>query len=1356
MGKFVPDFILKNYKKNRLSGDFKAYALFIDISGFTNMTEVLMSHGKEGAEVLSSIINDIFEKSLKAVYINKGFVATFAGDSFTAIFQKKQGVYPLNSAFLIQRIFKEHGSFMTRFGKFKLYVKIGLSYGDIHYHIIGPGDLKTYYFRGEAIDNCARSEGKANNMQIIADKSFMEKISINVLKERIENDWYLISPESGLFPIPDKTLKKPSIADIESQFVPNCILEKKEEGEFRDIVSCFISFDESVKFNNALESIITACLGYGGYLNCIDFGDKGGNILIIFGAPVSMEKLYHRATDFILSLKDIPAFIFRAGLTTGKVFAGFTGSELRKGYAALGNVVNLSARLMMKAVWGQVLIDTDLVNYIKEDYNLKLTGSFNLKGFNKKREIWELGPKTKKEGQLSYSGRFIGRIEETKILKEFMSPVFEGKFGGLVYIDGPAGIGKSRFISNFKENMDNNLCDFIHLNCDDILIRPFNPFISFFKSYFDQHGPDKSSFTKIYTRLIDQTGNSDIKKELIRTESIIGAMIGLDWKDSLCSKLDAKDKYENTLYAVKNFFKAIIDVNNKPLIIIIEDCHWIDNNSLDILNVLFRNAGKCPFLVLAVCRLLDDGKKFNLTSNEEINIPIKRICLSALEKNNLAGLISDRLHTEKVPLETKKFILDKSEGNPFFAEQLTQYLIDYGLLDTEFNLMSEDISLPSGINQVILARIDRLPNSIKNIIKTASVIGREFELKILKELLHHLNMKMGTRALYDHMKTGEVQQMWVPLSEKRYIFRHALIREAVYDIQAKKNIRKIHDLAGNILEEMYFNEAEKVYEELADHFVKAENLAKALIYSEKSGDKAKDNFFNIKAVNYYNTALKFFDDLSIMKDKTRYIGIILKKAQVLQIIGKWNDAVKILRQGIDLAEGSAHIAGTARLMSNPLLIELKCSLSDILIDQGKYDQAMKLLKETMKQAKKMDYIEGYSNTLGHLGGLFYYMGDFEKAMEHYKENMNICEESGDKMGYAIAVGNLGSVYFNLGDLDKAMEHYNNEKIICEELGDKIGYADAVGNLGNIYHHRGDFISTKTFYQEKMNICEELGDRKGYSYTLGNIGVVYYDMGDYNKAMECFRQKQKICEELGDRRAYSLIIGNIGELYQEMGNFDKALEHFWEKHRICYELYNKRGIAGALSSIGSTYLQMGKYSESFEFYNKSKAIYHELEYKPGIITCITDIAFILQTMKDFDEAMKFYEEETNSLGKLDKDELLEITFNKAKLFYMSAKFERAKQLFYEALLLAEETGKKTIIFESRTNIHRIDKNISQLKSMLNKNNPDIEENAVLNYEIWKLTGDKEHGLVAQAAYRRLFEKTPKHEYKSKIKELTDIK
>ena len=564
MRNLIPKFIIEKFDENKFSGNFTAATMFIDISGFTKMTQDLMKNGKEGAEILSDIINEIYTPSIKSVYDYNGFITTFAGDAFTSVFPYKDSkpIFAVNAAHKIQEIFNKIGKQNTKFGKFELSVKIGLSYGNVSWGIIRSDKQNSYFFKGEAIDNCAKCEQKTSTGEAIFDQNLIQKVLKNIKFTEKTNKFYLLKSIKKTDVLIRQKRSLPKLSN--SEFIPEKINKLKTKGEFRDIISCFISFEETKNWKQSISMVLELTNIYGGYFNKIDFGDKGGNILVLFGAPIGKEKIFKRACDFALTVKqlNLKDFKTRIGLTYGTVFSGFVDSKLRAEYTALGMVVNLSARFMMKAKWNEIYIDRFINKSIQNRYDINELSKQQFKGFKVKIPVYLL--EKKKEYKTIFEGKLIGRQKELQKLKRILKLIQNNKFGGIVYIHGIAGIGKSRLVNELKEQVERSKgheFNWFYLPCDEILRKSFNPFIYFLKNYFEQSEENtkqinKSNFERKLESIIKLTKDKEIKNELIRTKSILGAMINLFWKNSLYEQLDTRSRYENILYAVKNLIKA--------------------------------------------------------------------------------------------------------------------------------------------------------------------------------------------------------------------------------------------------------------------------------------------------------------------------------------------------------------------------------------------------------------------------------------------------------------------------------------------------------------------------------------------------------------------------------------------------------------------------------------------------------------------------------------------------------------------------------------------------------------------------------------------------------------------------------
>ncbi len=1349
MKHFLPHFIQENYRHSLYQGTLRAFVMFVDLSGFTRLTENLMRKGPEGAEELSYILNHIFQPTVSLVYEQGGFIPYFAGDSFTAIFPNQPGsagdgnIPPAGMAILqtaqaaVQRFMRDQEEAESLLTEHQIGIKIGLSAGDVEWGIVG-NRRKSYYFRGAPIDGCSQAQMQAGSLEVVCDEAFLTAIPHSEIPyDTLESGYFRLNLEKILAAQPGagkSSLPKPDPA-IATDFLPEEAFAEGNAGEFRNVVSVFLSFsgvDTYESLNHFASVVLDQSLNFGGYFKEIDFGDKGGLMFCLFGAPVSFENNTERALEFIVAvqeelqhLENLTGARYRIGMSAGVAFTGVIGSAERCQYAAVGARVNLAARLMAKAGWGEVVADDN----VQHNRNFKFTfrGEEQYKGFEQKIPTYLLSGRNL-GGRSSFSGEYYGRATELRTLQEFAAPIREGQFSGVAFVFGEAGIGKSRLSFEFRRAMRETMAvSWLNCQSDQILRKPFNPFIYFLKNYFEQ-SPDntparnrelfESNFLELMYDLTESKHpEADaIRREIARTQSILAALVGIQYAGSLWEQLDARGRYQNALSAMANLFVA--ESILQPAVIELEDTHWYDDMSREFLAQFIRRAQGYPLLFLATSRYEDDGSKsyaFRLNVLQELKIPNCELDLNFLQPDDLRAFAEARLGGALHP-DLFELLQRMTQGNPFYLEQMADYFQEAGMLKSTGGLLqlkNQDIQVSDSVKQIMMARIDRLSGLVKETVKAAAVIGREFELPVLSAVMakqEEFVRRNGDleMVLKEQIQTAEKWQIWHAMNELRYIFRHSLLREAAYDMQLRTRLRELHQLIAEAIEQLYPNSEER-YLDLAFHYEQAEVRKKTNKYLEKAARYAQRNFLNRQALQYYG---KLIENLSESTKKSKkVVKFMLRKGSVHELIGQWEESEQEYRQALQ----------RAKALNDWYLIG-RCNrrLGQLLMLRGNYAEGKKHLDVAVTCFELASDQVGIAKTYGNLGTFFFRQGSYESAQSWFAKAIEINRSINRNAENAPIVANLGLIFMNQGHYDEGIRWLEEQLDIAERAEDKQGLATLYTNLGIIYLEKNSLDSALLCLEKGLTLSEELGNKLLMTICIGSIGSVWEKKGDFGKAMEMFNRDLALCQELGDKQGLAIASGLIGDLLSNMGEFDRSNEYQEQNLAFSRELNYKKGIAKALNTLGDNWFYKGDFERSLKYYTEAIEYARAMGNRLVLGNSLIEKGTVHLHAGDVSTARQL----------LDEGRDIALTLGNAELTF-------AANVLRAQIILAEGNKAEAL------------RQLTQLQALARTE----REEAAIHFELRKIADNPTpHHQRALTLYQNLYSRTPQYLYKMRMEEL----
>ncbi|MCC7430990.1 tetratricopeptide repeat protein [bacterium] len=1072
-----------------------------------------------------------------------------------------------------------------------------------------------------------------------------------------------------------------------------------KEGERRVVTILFADVKGFTALSEKLDSeqvkaildkilkIFTFCIEkFGGYVDKYE----GDLIMALFGAKqTSVGETEHSIfaafemleslTKFNFALKKLPQLEgisfelgIRIGINTGLVTTGKVGKEREGDFTVYGDAVNLASRMESNAPVNTILIPEETKKIVENVFDFESKGEIEVKGKSKPVSVFVVkNIKNQKVQRWNVKKTvFVGRKNELEILNQkFKLAKKQTNFDKipLVAIKSPAGLGKSRFVyeflklQNFKEQ---NF--YLKGFTPSVAQNPYCVFTSMLKRFLSNENPEisKENFERSFAKLESFLESEKAKHKLKEALPILAALLGFSC-DDVRLKLKGKELQIHFQISIKIFLEAVATKINKlglPLLIVLEDVSWLDESSKSTLNFLLdtlnleekieKQGFKSIFFLLTYRNdfLLSEEIR-NLSDFTEIELfPLSK----ELSKLLIKSILAEVRFSEK----TQNLLLEKSAGNPFYIEEWVSFVTEKGFLETKngqtfLKETKEEILIPNTLNALILSRVDQLPKDLKLVLKKASVIGSQFS----REILFEIEKKFETHGSLDFGLNGLEELDFIARISKssNYIFKNILVSEVAYNTLLFANRKVLHKITAKVIEEIYSNVPEEFYYELAKHYEKAEIWEKAIFYLEKAGDKAKNNFENDLAIQFYSKLLS----------KVGSVGVLLKRSEVFQLIGFWQEAIADSKKALEIAEN---------FQDEKEIIHSYQGLGWLFYLKGHYDESFNYYEKSIGLSKKIDYKKGIAKGIGNIGNIFYRKGNYEKAMKFLEKQLEMSEEIGYQNGVSRSTGNIGVIYKEQGNYEKAMEFFERKLNFSEETGDKIGVSRVLGNIGIVYESKGDFEKAMEFYDKKLKLSEELGDKNGIATAIVNQGVVHLNRGDNEKAKKCFEQKLKISEELGDKMGISFAIGNLGVVFCELKDYEKSGEYFAKQLELGKELEDKSMIGLASGNLGVVYQNKGDFEKAMENFRKKLEICEELQDKSGIAIALDNIGSVYKAKNDYATAKEFYEKAILLAKELGiKYYLSCFLIHKAELLFLLKDFSGAKKIAFEGLKIGKEIG-----------------------------------------------------------------------------------
>jgi class 3 adenylate cyclase/tetratricopeptide (TPR) repeat protein len=973
----------------------------------------------------------------------------------------------------------------------------------------------------------------------------------------------------------------------------------------------------------------------------------GDGVMALFGAPLAHEDHAQRACYAALAIqkelieyaekirKDYGReFRMRIGLNSGPVVVGSIGDDLHMDYTAIGDTINLASRMEGLAKPGKVLLSRNTHRLVKDYFDLKPMGRLEVKGKEEPQEAFDLvkagGAATRLEASMARGlTRFVGRENSMATLMEAYEKVKSGT-GQVVGMVGEAGVGKSRLLWEFRHRLPQDEFGYLEGHCIHFGgAMPYLPILDILRSYFEIREGEREIVLR--KRVKEKILGLDEKLQGIIAP--IQDLLSLKVEDEAYLKLEPKQRREKVFEALRDLF--IRESQERPLVLVVEDLHWIDRTSEEFLDYLIGWLANVKVMLVLLYRP-------EYTHSWENKSYFNRIGLDQLTMKSSAELVRAILEGGETAPELSNLILNRAAGNPLFMEELTHSLLENGSIQRTgdqyvLSKKSSDLQVPDTIQGIIAARIDRLEENLKRIMQVASVIGREFAFRILQSIS---DMREDLKSELLNLQGLELIYEKSLFPELEYVFKHALTQEVAYNSLLVKRRSEIHKKIGEAIEALYPERQEEFYEVLAHHYSRSDNADKASHYLKLSGDKASQCYANWEAIRFYKGAIDIIDRQPETEDnKKQKMQLILSVCGPMVLTGYPDSYLEILKEGERLSrdmgdskslatiygrignyysrrQGNASLGmeyaekclrEAEKVEAIDLIAPIAPDLCGVYHFQGHYlrviDLAPKVLGLIEKQQRQKDFFgmtySPYSGLSAYYGWALGALGRFSEGKAVLEKGLENAIQIKDKFGEGVVEFWHAAVAGHEGDGQATIEHAARSIRLLEETRAAVLVGVAWVLLGHGYGLIEDYETAKDHVEKGLKMQSEMSLPYGPEIAHSALAWIYYERSDISKAINHAQEAMELSRRLKARNNEALAHIYLGRSLGrgEPTQADAAEENIRQGIRIAEEIKFKPYTALGYFCLGELYAGAGQTEKAVDALKKAKGMFLEMGLDP---------------------------------------------------------------------------------------------------------------------------------------------------------------
>lgn len=1213
--------------------------LFTDVSGSTALAERLTVLGREGIEIVTQTLNDFFATMIQVIQAAGGDLLTFGGDALLVLFTGPRHAHVATRAGL--ELLRQLAGFertVPGLGTFPLTMHIGVESGRVALVSVGqPAELR-YGAMGATVNRVACAEGYGGKGELVVGPQTWAAIAVDANGAAVAPGYVRIRALQSAAFTPLSLPTDPPIYGSPAQAIPNLIAQldricpyvpanllarlladprrPRVEADLRPVTVLFaqvLGLGElvetldpaaaAVEVDAFVRPMQAAVEQFGGMLNKLDLADEGAKLLAIFGAPIAYEdhaeRAAHAALDMLAQMAGLqvrhPNLRLRIGLNTGPTFAGNVGSAGRQEYTVMGDAVNVAARVMARTAWDAVWCSASTADLIAARLRCEDRGLVMVKGKNEPLHLLRVVGATVHTGApTGETHPLVGRREELAQLLAHVAAVQTG-LGRVVRVSGEAGIGKSRLLAALVDQAQVAGVQVDQVRCLSYTnTTPYGPWADWLKGIADI-APEDAPMARA-SKLASQLAL--LGPDTVNWLPIFADLVRFEAHDTALTRaLDPQQRQMRRFELIVELLRSRGSATH-ALLILVDDMQWADQVSVDLWHYAATRIADVPVLLLGVHRPVSthfaDGAA--------------ELLLHELSLEESEALLAAHLDSEAIPPPMRALIVARAAGNPLFLEELLHALINarheaQGRAENDTALLD---TLPDSLSGLLLARVDRLDEPTRALLRIAAVIGQRFPISILRSLYPASEAVLVTRLRDLEHEVLTLTERNNP--ERVETFRHALLQEVVYQSLLYARRRELHRQVAIHLEARYTDEiaalrthfvaltasASAVRDAhegnlaqrsvaasaapiflLAHHFRLSDAVDRSVDYLLLAGHVAREAYANEEAIQYYHWTLEALQD---HRRDPRSWEAQEALGDVLCTVGRYDEALAtyaaILQVGLGVVE---HYTLPADLPP-AIAAEALRSRGYALEKQGQYAAALGELQQAEALVRAhLDHVPAllFSAIYSDMGLVLMRRGEYDQALE-------VC-----------MVG--------LTKLRSDRRSREDERI----------EADLHRQIGTIYGMRGDYTQARFHFENALAAQEDIDDLYGASRSHNNIGYLWQLQSEYEQALDHYARAEELAHKISAKYVLSSAYLNAAYAALCLSRYERAEEGIHSALALCEEMRDQSGIAQALAMQGQVGFERGTYAQALGDYARALTLQRALggSYDEGITLASSAIVHI---------------------------------------------------------------------------------------------------------------------------------------------------